>query len=161
MKKILLFVLAGVTALTLSAKDKKATAAADAFHYDVEYVKTTGDGIAQVKVGSYAKKANVATSEIRKDAVHAVIFKGYAGTGAGVRPLAKDPDVQFTKADFFNQFFGGNDWERYVSDVQTGSMEAMKVGKEYKGSATVSVNVKLLRQHLEKAGVIRGLASGF
>ena len=42
-----------------------------------------------------------------------------------------------------------------------GSMEAMKVGKEYKVSATVSVNVKLLRQHLEKAGVIRGLASGF
>ena len=89
------------------------------------------------------------------------IKAGYAGTGAGVRPLAKDPDVQFTKADFFNQFFGGNDWERYVSDVQTGSMEAMKVGKEYKVSAVVSVNVKLLRQHLEKAGVIRGLASGF
>ena len=32
MKKILLFVLAGLAALTLSAKDKKATAAADAFH---------------------------------------------------------------------------------------------------------------------------------
>lgn len=161
MKKILLFVLAGVTALSLSAKDKKATSGADAFHYDVEYVKTVGDGVAQVRVGSYAKKANGATAQIRKDAIHAVIFKGYAGNGANARPLAKDPDVQFTKADFFNQFFGGNDWERYVSDVQSGSMQTMKVGKEYKVSADVTVNVKLLRSHLEKAGVIRGLASGF
>ena len=49
---------------------------------------------------------------------------------------------------------------RYVVNA-VGTPEVMKVGKEYKVSQIIQVNTAQLRKHLEQAGIIRGLASGF
>jgi hypothetical protein len=42
-----------------------------------------------------------------------------------------------------------------------GSAEVRKVGKEYKVGVVVTVNKDMLRKHLEEAGIVRGLGSGF
>lgn len=164
MKKIV-FVLLAAAAMTLSAAvaaaPKKAADKPD-FRYDIEYVKTVGTGISSIKVWSYASKAQAAMEQSRRNAVHGIIFKGYAGPGSSHSPLCKSPSAMTDHADFFANFFAdGGDYMRYVSSVQEGSDEVVKFGKEYKFGQIVNVNVKELRKALENAGIIKGLSSGF
>lgn len=167
MKKLLLLALslALFSPALWADKQQKADADTDKFRYDIEYARPSGDGMCQVKVWSYSKKSRIAAEQCRKNAVHGIIFKGYTtgdGTGASQRPLVKDANVLRERADFFVPFFedGGN-YRQYVSEVTDGSMEVRKVGKQYKVGVVVTISKDLLRKHLEEAGIIRGLASGF
>ena len=162
MKKLFALSVAICLCLTAMAdKQKKADADTDKFRYELEYVKTAGTGMVNVKVWSYSKKSSIAAEQCKKNAVHGVIFKGFAGNGATQRPLVKDPAAQTNHADFFEMFFAdGGDFLRYVTNT-VGPTETLKVGKEYKIGVEVTVNKDLLRQHLEKANIIRSLNSGF
>jgi hypothetical protein len=109
-------------------------------------------------------KAGVLSSEIlKKYAVHGVIFKGYAGKTDCVqqKPLAISPDIEQQKADFFNAFFNTDKAFSKYANIIGGSFERIRVGKEYKYCAVISVAKDMLRQDLENAGVIRGLNTGF
>ncbi len=142
-------------------KQKKADADTDKFRYELEYVKTAGTGMVNVKVWSYSKRPSIAAEQNKKNAVHGVIFKGSAGNGSSQRPLVKDPAAIANNAAFFEAFFAdGGDYLRYVTTA-VNSKETIKVGKEYKIAAEITVNKNLLRQHLEKANIIRSLDSGF
>ena len=150
-----------ISVMAESRKQKKADADTDKFRYELEYVKTAGTGMVNVKIWSYSKKSSIAAEQNKKNAVHGVIFKGFSGNGSAQRPLVKDPSALSNHADFFDAFFSdGGDYLRYVTNV-TGPTETMKIGKEYKIAAEVTVNKDLLRQHLEKANIIRSLGSGF
>lgn len=141
-----------------SAKSKKTDK--ENFRYDIEYVKSAGTGMNTVRLGSYTKDKKENEDLARRNAVHAVIFKGYAGNGATMPALAKDPDTEANNADFFQAFFAqGGDAGRFVTGVT--SSELMKVGKEYKYTATVTINSAALRKYLEQKGIIRALSSGF
>ena len=167
MKKFLLFVAAlAVSAAAFAGnakKQQKLDADTESFRYDIEYVKTVGDGISSVKVWSFSKKPELALKQCRKNAVHGVIFKGYTGTGSSHAALAKSPTAWQDHADYFTQFFAeGGEWQRYVAKADASTAETVLVGKkECKVGEVVQVNVKALRQALEKAGVIKGLSFGF
>ena len=62
-------------------------------------------------------------------------------------------------ADFYNSFFQ----QAYLSyaNTESSSRSVMKVGKEYKVSAIVSVMKDQLRKDLTQQGVLKGLANGF
>lgn len=140
-------------------KQKKADNDTYNFRYEIEYVKTVGTGLVNVKVWSFSKHANIAAEQNKKNAIHGILFKGYPGGGASQRPMIKDPSAQTNNEEFFTAFFK-NDYMRYITNV-IGPTEVMKVGDEYKIAAEVTVNKDLLRQHLEKANIIRSLNSGF
>lgn len=146
-------------------KQQKADAETDKFRYDIEYARPAGDGMCQVKVWSYSKKSRIAAEQCRKNAVHGIIFKGYAatdGTSVSQRPLVKDPNIQNEKADFFEAFFlDDGPYRQYVSAVTDGSEEIMKVGKQYKVGVVVTISKDQLRKYLESQGVVRSLGSGF
>ena len=156
-----------VTQLSIAdgRKIKKADAETDKFRYDVEYARPAGDGVTQIKVWSYSKKSRVAAEQSRKNAVHAVIFKGYAagdGSMTSQRPLVKDPNVQKDREAFFEEFFSdGGNYRQYVSAITDGSQEVAKVGKQYKVGVVVTVQKDLLRKYLESQGIVRSLSSGF
>lgn len=164
-KLILLFTCMCLCCLTAFAdKKKKADEDSFKFRYDIEYSKTAADGLLMVKVWSYSKKADIALEQCRKNAVHGVLFKGYAASTstASQKPLVKDASIESTKADYFQAFFADNGpYMRYVSAVIDGTTEVRKVGKEYKIGVVVTVNKDMLRKHLEEAGIIKGLTSGF
>lgn len=166
MKRILTCVLMLMLAVGVNAANKKkeAKASTGKFLYELEYIEPAADGMVMVKVWSQARKADLAMNLSAINAVHGVLFKGYASTGTRLshRPLVKDPVIASTKADYFEQFFAdGGPYMRYVVNIIDGSTEVKKVGKEYKVAQIVTVNKDLLRQHLEEAGIIRGLSSGF
>lgn len=166
MKKILLLAAALLIGhICLADKQKKADAETNKFRYDIEYARSSGDGMCQVKVWSYSKKPRIAAEQCRKNAVHAIIFKGYSsgdGSMTSQRPLVKSAAVQNEKAAFFEDFFlDGGPYRQYVSAVTDGSMELKKVGKQYKVGVVVTVSKDQLRKYLEEQGVIRSLGSGF
>lgn len=166
MKKIVLLSLCVLLACStaIAGKKKKIEEDTNRFRYDIEYSRTAADGMVQVKVWSYSKNATTATEQCRKNAVHGVLFKGYTASSvtASQKPLIKDASIESTKADFFKTFFAENGpYMRYVSTVVDGSIEVRKVNKEYKVGAILTVNKDLLRKHLEDAGIIKGLTSGF
>ena len=166
MKKIALLVSMIIFACTAAYADKKEKLNEDtnSFRYDIEYCKMATDGMVTVKVWSYSKRADLATQQCRKNAVHGVIFRGYVAnnSSASMSPLVKDATLESAKADFFRTFFSEEGpYMRYVTTMIDGSAEVRKVGKEYKVAQVVTVNKDMLRKHLEQAGIIKGLSAGF
>lgn len=132
--------------------------------YDIECAGTGGEGTYLVKVTVYTSGRNQATDDmLRKGAVHGVIFRGFKGSDGCIsqKALAKSPAVEQEKADFFKAFFEENGPYMTYALMVKGTIETVKVAKEYATSAVISVSKDLLRQDLEKAGVIRGLSSAF
>ncbi|MCQ2177526.1 MAG: hypothetical protein MJY42_01410 [Bacteroidales bacterium] len=163
-KKMLSVFLVGIAALIMAVSVDAANPkrnAKEKFQYDLEYVKTSGDGVATVKVWSCAPTWKKAQALCRRDAVHGVIFKGYSGQGAYQAPLVRSASAYEDNADFFDAFFDNGDYERYISNVVDGSQEARQIKGGFKVAQVVNVNVKMLRKHLEEAGIAKGLSSGF
>lgn len=168
----LLLILSVFFSLTVTISFGQASRKADndtrEWRYEIEGVNQGVTDNYLVKVWSYSKKPDVAIEQAKKNAVHGVIFKGYAakqGVVAGQNPLCSNPNLEQEKKDFFDPFFAdGGKYMKFVSttnDGAIGSGDIMKVGKEYKVGVIVSVNVTLLRKDLQSAGIIRSLSSGF
>lgn len=166
MKKIVSMLLCvSVLFLIAGCGSGKKLAKTDAgkFQYELEGVSNGTQGSYLVKVWSYSgtKKTNI--ENCKKNAVHGIIFKGYAGSD-NVRPqypLAREAGVESMHADFFEKFFAdGGEYSKYVT-VTIGSQEFVKVGRKYKVGLVVSVAKDQLRKALESAGVVKSLSSGF
>ncbi|MBE6249234.1 MAG: hypothetical protein E7106_08300 [Prevotella sp.] len=132
--------------------------------YSIQCGGSGTQGYYIVEVTTYAKKV----SQINQDlvcrcAVHGVLFKGFPGSNGCMsqRPLAGSALVEQQHQEFFGPFFqDGGGYVSYASMVD-GSLKTQKEGKKFKVKATVSVAKDQLRKDMEKAGVIKGLNSGF
>ncbi len=153
----------------INAKTKKAQKDTEAWKYEIECVGIGKPGTKVIKVWSYSKRAKVATAQAKKNAVHGIVFQGYAGGGQGCTSqaaLVTDPSVYEQKKEFFDNFFdiNGGKYTKFVSHSADATPEVMSVkikGYKYKVGVIVTVNSSALRKDLEAAGVIRGLSSGF
>ncbi len=161
---VLLF---GMTIALSAQARKKADKDTENWRYEIECAGVGTQGTYLIKSWSYSKKPNVALEQAKKNAVHGVVFKGFAGKQGvpGQKALASNPNIEQEKAEFFEDFFADNSkYMKYVNVSGDGSVAAgdrMKVGKEYKVGVVVSVNVSALRTDLEQAGIIKSLGSGF
>jgi hypothetical protein len=146
---------------------RKANKDTEAWRYEIEAVQTGVQGTYLIKVWSYSKKPDVAIEQAKKNAVHGVIFRGFAGKQGipGQQALTSNVSLEQEKADFFDPFFSnGGKYMKFVASTNDGAVAAedrMKVGKEYKVGVIVSVNVSALRKDLEDAGIIKKLGAGF
>ncbi len=163
-----------VSCLTMSAygqraAKKKADKDTENWRYEIQCVNVSSDGSYVIKIFSYSKNKNVAIEQSKKNAIHGVIFRGIPQNDVGcVRqpPLARHPNLEEKNRDFFEGFFEENgDFQKFVTLTTDGAVAAedrFKIGKnEYKIGVIVSVNIAGLRKHLESAGIIKGLSSGF
>lgn len=158
MKSVLIAILCIFIPFAIEAKKETP------FKYDITCAGTGGEGTYLVKVTVYTVKRDQATNDLlRKAGVHGVIFRGFTGTDGCIsqKALAKSPTVEEEKADFFTAFFKKNGPYMTYSSLVKGSIQTAKSNKEYQTSAVISVSKDLLRQDLEKAGVIRSLSSAF
>ena len=146
-------------------KKKAANEDTENQRYEIECVGIGKPGTKVIKVWSYSKKATIAINQAKKNAVHGIIFQGYAGGGQGCtsqKPLASDPALEQQKEEFFKNFFADEGkFMKFVSTSGDATPEPMKVGKEYKVGVVVTVMSDNLRKDLEAAGIIKGLSSGF
>ena len=146
--------------------------------YDIEcYGGTAKNGYKLVKVWTYSKEKSAATEQAKKNAVHGIIFKGYAGQGRecrASRPLMNRDMTDGEYKDFFRDFFSNNgDYTRFVTYAtdHKGIADVQKLVKnkkdrkekfyQYKIGVVVSVASSDLRKHLERNDIINSLAKGF
>ncbi|MBO4622138.1 MAG: hypothetical protein J5635_05685 [Paludibacteraceae bacterium] len=165
MKKFLLLA-ALILATTLTGAAKKPTKselAMQQFRYELECAGNGVQGTYLVRVWTYDKKQKDAQAACARNAVHGVIFKGFAGGDGciGQKALVPTPGAEMEFEDYFRLFFSDNgEYRKYVSIV-AGSELCEKVGKEYRAGAIVSIQKDELRKALEAAGIIKGLNYGF
>lgn len=150
-------------------KKNKANEDTKIWRYDLECEGIAKQGSKLVKVWSYSKNPKHAISSAMKNAVHGIVFKGYAGGKQGCtsfKPLVKSVETEEKYKDFFDKFFlDGGEFLKYVSAATDGSIapgDRLKISRrEYKIGVIVNVQSDQLRKRLEKEGIIKGLTSGF
>jgi hypothetical protein len=134
-------------------------------NYEVECMGTGMDGTQLVKVWGFGTKPDKAVYQARKNAVHAVLFKGInAGKpGCMTRPIVTQPGAEDMHKEFFNTFFSdGGRYLNFVSQANDGSVDRIRISsKEYKVGSVVSIRHSALREELEAAGIIKKLGQGF
>ncbi|GAA4972682.1 hypothetical protein [Algibacter aquimarinus] len=170
-KTLVLLVLFIATSIVANAqwKNEKANKDTRIWRYDIECEGIAKLGSKLVKVWSYSKNPKHAISHAMKNAVHGIIFKGYAGGGQGCTsfsPLVKDAETEGKFIEFFDAFFAdGGEYLKYVSAATDGNIapgDRLKISRrEYKIGAIVNVQVDQLRKRLEAKGIVRSLTSGF
>ncbi len=159
MRRLVLIILAFLCVFTFSieGKDKEMP------EYELVGNGTGAQGTYLLTVSIVSKKKDVKTADLARCAVHGVLFRGFANKEQrqSQKPLAGNAGVEASHPDFFNTFFSDNGrYASYVSEV-SGSRQVVKSGKQYKVSATVTVNKDQLRRDLEDEGIIKGLNSAF
>lgn len=164
---MMLFVLIATSYGQKKAK-REANEDTQMWRYELECEAVGKPGTKVVKVWSYSKKPKVAIEQAKKNAVHGIVFRGYASGGEGCtaqKPLARNSNVEMEKEDYFKDFFAdGGRYLKFVSTTGEGDItkqDVVKVGKEYKVGVIVVVQSSMLRKDLENAGVIKALNAGF
>ncbi len=170
-KLMLMFVLGVLSITSANAQFKKHKANKDTkiWRYDIECEGIAKHGSKLVKVWSYSKNPKHAISRAMKNAIHGIIFKGYAGGGQGctsLRPLVRDSEIETKFKEFFDAFFkDGGEYLKYVSAATDGRIapgDRLKISRrEYKIGVIVNIKYDELRNRLEKEGIVRSLTSGF
>lgn len=163
MKKLLLVLVCAVVAIASSAKPPVIT--------DVSIV---GEGVGNqgrpvIKATCSSKKAaDVTDADLVRCAVRGVMFQGWVdGSNTSAFDASTNhpavcgsPDVEVQHADYFADFFGGEDALKYAQ-ILPDTRKVLKNGKVFNVSALVSVNVPALRAKLERDKVIKSLKSGW
>lgn len=131
--------------------------------YNIVSAGIGAQGTYLCKVSVYSKKGNTKDADLKRAAVHGVIFRGVAGGDGGATQKAMaSPSTEYEKADFFKEFFADDGpYAAYANVVPNSITRAKTANKEVCISAVVVVSKDELRKYLEKAGVVRGLGSMF
>jgi len=149
------------------SQKRKANKDTEEWRYELEVEGQGNQGTYQIKVWSYSKKPETAIEQGKKNAVHGIIFRGFASKNRveGQKPLAQSSNLEQEHEKFFSDFFDdGGKYLKFVSLANNGAIGAgdrIKIGKEYKVGVVISVDVNSLRKDLEDAGIIKKLGGQF
>jgi len=151
-----------IFSLNVNSQEKK-NKDAKLWRYDVECEGVSKNGVKLIKVWSYSKKTKRIMASALKNAVHGIIFKGYANGARGCdsfQPLVEDVTSENKFKTFFDTFFDKNgEYLNYVSSATGGVIapgDRLKIGKrEYKIGVIVNVLSDQLRERLKVAGIIK------
>lgn len=128
--------------------------------YDITGAGSGTEGTILVKVYVYAK--SVKDEDLKRAAVHGVVFRGCTGNQSGARQPAMAPaTAESDNAAFCEAFFAVDGPCQNYATVVSGSYDRVKTQKGYKSGAILQIDKTSLRNELEKAGVVRSLSSGF
>lgn len=131
--------------------------------YEIASAGSGQQGTYLVKVFVFTKSAKATDGDLKRAAVHGVVFRGVpGGNGApSQRPLVSNPAVEQEKAEYFEAFFNDNGMYTQFANIVAGSYERIKTPGGYKMGGVVQVNKDQLRKELEKSGIVRSLSNGF
>lgn len=146
-------------AIIAQKKDDKRTME---WKYEIECAGVAPEGFYMVKAYAYSDSKKLNMEQVKKNAVHGILFKGFAGNNENgcysVKPLCTNPNIEFEKREYFDTFFAdGGKYMKYVNESNDGNNDRVKVGKYYKIGVVVLIAKDLLRKDLEAAGIIKSL----
>lgn len=162
MKKIIIILIGFLIMLPTSIIAKSVNKETMEWRYEVQDINKIGkQGTCVFKIWTYAKNEKKAIQQAGKNAVHAVIFKGFGNYPA----LVPGAETYEENKVFFDSFFkDGGEYQLYVQFSNNGAIapaDKIKLKNEYKIGVTVIVRKDALREALEKAGIITSASSLF
>lgn len=156
MKRIALFILAGLITISVSARKRLATYQKQV----IECLGVEGDGSQTLRVTGTGRNKTDAKEQAKKDAVAAVIFNGIRSGmgGCDTRPLISEHNARDKYAEYFNIFFmDGGEYKKYVSmedrKRRSDNKSKNKLFKNYR--LTIRVHRNELESRLKEDGVIK------
>lgn len=155
MRKILTFmiVLFTICVCAFSKSDKMP-------QYDITGAGSGSEGTVLVKVYVYGK--SVSDEDLKRAAVHGIVFRGCVGNASGARqPAMAKPSAESDNKAFCESFFATDGACQNYASIVAGSYDRVKTQKGYKCGAILQVDKANLRKELENAGVVRKLSAGF
>lgn len=132
-------------------------------NYEISGAGTATQGTYLVQVSVNSKKKSIDDADLKKAAVHGVLFRGFANAQRRQhqRPLAGNADNEYQHKDFYLDFFGKEGTAVNYASIVPGSRSITKSGKTYSIKATISVNKEDLLKYLSDNGVVSSLNTAF
>ena len=167
MKRILIpiLLLAALLAATSCGITRKAVTTPPPATTTLECTQITSDGNFIIEVQGNGRNADAATEDALVNAIKGMLFEGIPGSTVNriqsQKPLVQDASVRVAKQDYFQHFFDSGDYRLYVEKLPNVLPRVMKVNGSYKVKVSVILNKQMLRQRLEKDGIIKSLGSPF
>lgn len=123
--------------------------------YQAKYVSYS-NGCVKMRCTGYAKKAKEAVAEAELSAVKTVLFQGVSGAPACSSPLIQvtEEEAEDENKRYFRDFYSGG-YMRFVVSSEIVTALKKDAAKRKNMTVDVTVNVKALREDLEKSNVIR------
>jgi hypothetical protein len=130
-------------------------------NYEVSCDGVGTGGTQVLEVASFGKDFVEAMSVARRDAVHAILFKGVQSEQCSVPPLVGQNDYIQNESLFKSFFSSPGPYLDFVSLASDVPSDLVHIGGRVKAYTNVVVNRNGLRRHLVEAGVIEELGSVF
>ena len=114
-----------------------------------------------IRISVYVPDQRLALEQARKNAVHAVLFKGVTGNNQGCSQKNQLVDYQISSSniDYFNNFFNNNSYSRFATSPTGVPTEIVKLDrKNLRVDFIISVSIASLRSQLEADGILSSLA---
>lgn len=127
------------------------------FNYEISCVGIGQYGYYLVEVSTFVnKKKDVGHDVVKRSALHGILYKGFSATNEypAQKPILSS-SLSAQQQDYLINLVK-NQYALYTSSVDE-MLKVVKVGKRYKVTAIIEVNVAQLRKTLEKEGVVRKL----
>lgn len=164
MKRKLSIILVAIFAVAISMNSCKPKQQVVAEKYD--YEATSGgnqgvEGTTLLKITGKGKNADLAIADAKINAIHALLFRGVAGTNM-TKPIITKANAETENADYFNKFFAPSGKHlQYLTVSGDGVQEKVKISTGYKVTMLISVKHAALRKQMEDDGMARKLNEGF
>lgn len=123
--------------------------------YQAKYVGDS-NGCVKMRCTGYAKKAKEAVAEAELSAVRTILFQGISEVPACSLPLipVTEKEAEGENKRYFRDFYSGG-YMRFVVSSEIVTTLKKDAAKRKNMTVDVTVNVKALREDLEKNNVIR------
>lgn len=170
--KVLLIIFFSIESVTAQTKREGNMAQERTRNWQYESICAESGGTESsylIQVTSYVPDLKLALPQAKKNAIHAVLFKGVSGNNLGCTtkdPLVSDSNYQ-TNFDYFEDFFFNTSQYNKYATAPSGSAESsetykVKGKKNFRVTFILSVNVDELRGKLEFDKIIQtlGIAEG-
>lgn len=167
MKRILLSILLLAVALSVAScgTARKVVTTPPPATTTLECTQITNDGNFIVEVQGNGRNVDAATENALVYAVRGLLFEGIPGSTANriqsQKPLVQDASVHVAKQEYFQNLFDSGDYRLYVETLPNAFPRVIKVNGGYKVKVSVILRKSLLRQRLEKDGIIKSLGASF
>jgi hypothetical protein len=132
--------------------------------YQTECISFETDGYVSFKIWDTKSGKSYKPEQARKDAVHAVLYAGIAGSNGCTTQTAlliKSEDIdKFKKIE--KEFFSSKgNWSQYTRSSATETTLPVNFGAKYWKVYQVSVSKDALKKYLEEKLILKSIKTGF
>ena len=122
--------------------------------YQINYLSSTSSTITLRSVG-YAKNKKLALRDAELSALKAILFQGIDNAKNSTAMISnKESEIMKQHKDYFNRLYKSG-YKRFISSSEIVKPFSKDINKRKNIVINIAVNVRALREDLERNGVIR------